>query len=56
MSYQEYFGEIQKIIRTTAEKFVANEISPFIDEWEEGGWFPRELHKKAGDLGIGYPE
>lgn len=59
MSYQEYFGEIQQMIRTTAEKFVANEISPYLDEWEEDGWFPLELHKKAGELGllgIGYPE
>lgn len=56
---QEYFGETQNIVRQNVKKFVAQEILPFVAEWEEDGEFPRELYKKAGDaglLGIGHPE
>ena len=58
-SYQEYFSKEHKMLRTTVEKFVAKEVSPYVDDWEEAGEFPRDLYKKAGDLGIlgiGYPE
>lgn len=41
MSYQQYFGETQCMIRETTSKFVATEISPYIDEWEESGELPR---------------
>ncbi len=57
--YQQYFGETHNMVRETVRKFVAREIKPFVDEWEESGEFPRELYRKAGDagiLGIGYPE
>jgi acyl-CoA dehydrogenase len=57
--YQQYFGETHHMVRETVRKFVAREIRPFVDEWEEHGEFPRELYGKAGDagiLGIGYPE
>ena len=48
MSYQQYFGEIHHMIRETGRKFVAQEILPHINDWEEAGTFPRELYKKAG--------
>jgi len=57
--FQEYFGEIHNMVRQTVQKFVEREISPFVDDWEEKGEFPKELYAKAGDagiLGIGYPE
>ncbi|MCJ7683339.1 MAG: acyl-CoA dehydrogenase family protein, partial [Desulfobacteraceae bacterium] len=57
--FQEYFGEIHSMVRQTVRKFVEREISPFVDDWEEKGEFPKELYAKAGDagiLGIGYPE
>ncbi len=57
--YQHYFGETHNLVRETVRKFVAREIRPFVDDWEEHGEFPRELYGKAGDagiLGIGYPE
>jgi len=56
---QEYFGETQNIVRDNVKKFVAQEISPYINDWEEDNAFPRELYKKAGDaglLGLGHPE
>lgn len=38
--------------RDSMAKFVANEINPFADEWDEAGTFPWELHEKAGALGM----
>lgn len=57
--FQNYFGETQNIVRTSVRKFVAQEILPYIDEWEEANTFPIELYQKAGQagiLGIGFPE
>jgi acyl-CoA dehydrogenase len=45
--------------RASARRFVAREIAPFVDAWDEAGAFPRELHAKAaaaGLLSLGYPE
>ena len=39
--------------------FTKREICPNLDEWEDSGSIPRDLHSKAahaGLLGIGYPE
>ncbi|MGQ0596826.1 acyl-CoA dehydrogenase family protein [Aquabacterium sp.] len=54
-----YFNETHDMARATARRFVEQEIKPHIAQWEEDGSFPRELYKKAGDLGIlgiGHPE
>lgn len=43
----------------TIRKFTAQEITPFINDWDEAETFPKELYKKAADiglLGLGYPE
>ena len=40
-------------------KFTAQEITPFVNDWEENETFPRELYRKAADvglLGLGFPE
>jgi len=58
-AYQEYFGRAHAMVRRSVKEFVDQEIIPFVEEWEENGEFPRELYKKAADvgiLGIGYPE
>lgn len=55
----EYFNESHEMFRNTIRKFIAREIAPYVEEWEEKGEFPDELYKKAGDaglLGLGYPE
>jgi acyl-CoA dehydrogenase len=54
-----YFNETHAMVRETARRFITQEVKPHIDDWEEAGEFPRELYKKAGDLGllgIGFPE
>ena len=54
-----FYNESHHAWREEVKKFVAKEIAPFVEEWEEAGEFPKELYKKAGDfglLGMGYPE
>jgi len=54
-----FYNESHHAWREELKKFVAKEIAPFVEEWEEAGEFPRELYKKAGEfglLGMGYPE
>lgn len=47
------FTEEHKEIRRTITNFVANEVNPYVDEWENEGIFPaHEVFKKAGDLGL----
>ena len=38
--------------RNTVRAFVDKEIAPFVNEWDEAGAFPRELHQKAAAIGI----
>ena len=54
-----YFNESHQIARKSISQFVERHITPYIEEWEEQGTFPRELYQLAGDagiLGIGYAE
>jgi len=46
-------------LRKTVRAFVEREVLPHVDEWEQSGMLPRDLHRKAGDaglLGAGLPE
>lgn len=54
-----YFNETHQQARRSAEQFIAQQVLPYINDWEEAGEFPREIYKLAGNaglLGIGYPE
>ena len=45
-------------VQDAVRAFVEGEIQPHADAWDEAGSFPRELYRKAGDvglLGLGYP-
>ena len=47
------FTEQHNALRQTVQRFVQEEINPYVDEWEEAGIFPaHELYKKAGGLGL----
>ncbi|SIL13748.1 Probable acyl-CoA dehydrogenase FadE [Mycobacteroides abscessus subsp. abscessus] len=49
----------RKALRETVRDFAEREILPNVTEWEREGLLPRELHRKAGDLGLlgpGSPE
>lgn len=39
-------------LRSTVRAFAEREILPHLDDWERDGEIPRELHKKAGALGL----
>ena len=42
----------QEALRETVRRFMATEVLPHLDGWERAGEVPRELHKKAGALGL----
>lgn len=46
------FQEEHGMLRRSVRSWVAKEITPHVEEWEEQGEFPRELFKWAGDLGF----
>lgn len=53
-----FYGPDHEAFRQTIRRFVEREVSPFVDEWDEAGGFPRELYAKTaaiGLLGLGYP-
>ena len=54
-----WYGPEHLALRETLRRFVAKEITPHVDEWDEAGTFPRELYARAADvglLGLGFPE
>jgi acyl-CoA dehydrogenase len=49
----------RQALRETTRRFVEKEVRPHLDEWERAGELPRDLHRKAGELGllgVGFPE
>lgn len=54
-----YFTAEHEQFRDTLRSFIANEITPFVNDWDEAGEFPLSLYGKAaniGLLGLGFPE
>jgi citronellyl-CoA dehydrogenase len=47
-----YFNEEHEMIRQTVKRFCREEIAPFAEEWDHEGIFPREIFKKAANLGL----
>ena len=47
-----YFTEEHDLIRQSVSRFCREEIAPYAAEWDDEGIFPRELFRKAGDLGM----
>jgi acyl-CoA dehydrogenase len=46
-------------LRDTVRRFMNDEVRPHLDDWERAGELPRDLHRKAGAiglLGVGFPE
>jgi acyl-CoA dehydrogenase len=46
------FADEHEQLRATIGRWVANEVAPNVDEWEEAREFPRELYSRAGELGF----
>lgn len=54
-----YYTEDHEAFRDQVRRFVARELAPNIDEWDEAGEVPWSFHKAAADAGLlqlGYPE
>lgn len=54
-----HINESHEAWRKTVRAFVDREIAAHVDEWDEAGAFPRELHRKAAEtglVGLGFPE
>ena len=54
-----FYSEEHHAFRRTVRRFTETEIEPFANEWDEAGTFPRELYKKAAEIGllqVGYAE
>lgn len=50
------FDETHDSFRQTTRQFVEREVAPYHAEWEKAGVVPRELWKKAGELGLLCPD
>ena len=56
---QQYFTKAHDMVRRAIREFIDKEVKPYIEEWEEQGEFPRDIYKKAADIGLlgtGFPE
>ncbi|MCZ2441241.1 MAG: acyl-CoA dehydrogenase family protein [Burkholderiales bacterium] len=54
-----YFTEQHRQFRDNLRRFIAREIVPYADAWEDAGMVPREVMRQMGELGylgIRYPE
>ncbi len=54
-----YYTPEHEAFRDVMRRFVAKEITPYADQWDEAEEFPRELYKKASSIGmlqLGFPE
>jgi acyl-CoA dehydrogenase len=47
-----YYTAAHEAFRDQLRRFVAKEIAPFADRWDEAGEFPRELYAKAAQIGL----
>ncbi|MEC7863599.1 MAG: acyl-CoA dehydrogenase family protein [Bacteroidota bacterium] len=46
------YNENQKMIADMIQQFGKKEITPFLKEWDDNQFFPVEVFKKLGDLGL----
>lgn len=54
-----YFTSEHEQFRSALRDFIATEITPHVNDWDEAETFPRSLYWKASEiglLGLGYPE
>jgi acyl-CoA dehydrogenase len=54
-----FYTPDHETFRDLVRRFVDKEIAPYAHAWDEAGEFPRDLYRKAADLGLlglGFPE
>lgn len=47
-----YYTPEHEAFREQVRRFVAREITPYADAWDEAGAFPRDLYRKAAEIGL----
>ncbi|MEO1262378.1 MAG: acyl-CoA dehydrogenase family protein [Bacteroidota bacterium] len=47
-----YQSEEHQMLRETIRQFITQHVNPHREEWEKMGYAPREIWKKAGELGL----
>lgn len=47
-----FYDPSHEAFRDQLRRFVAREIEPQVDAWDEAGGFPRELYRKASEVGL----
>ena len=47
-----FYVSAHEAFRDQVRRFVRTEIEPHVDEWDEAEAFPRELHRKAAQVGL----
>jgi acyl-CoA dehydrogenase len=53
-----FYTAEHEAFREVVRRFVAREITPHVDAWDEAGEFPRDLYAKAAEIGLiglGFP-
>jgi acyl-CoA dehydrogenase len=53
-----FYTAEHEAFREVVRRFVAREIAPHVDAWDEAGEFPRDLYAKAAEIGLiglGFP-
>jgi acyl-CoA dehydrogenase len=51
--------EAREALRGVAREFTRREVTPYLQQWEDAGEVPRELHRAAAEhglLGVSFPE
>lgn len=54
-----WYREEHRAFQASLRRFVEREIMPHVGEWDEAGEFPRDLYRRAAEvglLGLGFPE
>lgn len=54
-----FLTDERRALQDATRAFVAREVAPYLQDWEDAGEIPRSLHlaaAKAGLLGLGFPE
>lgn len=59
VTHHPIFTDEHEALRASIRRFVATELRPHVEEWEEAGYFPDAVFRRCGELGflgLHYPE
>jgi acyl-CoA dehydrogenase len=59
VSHSPIYTQEHDELRDSVRRYVDKELRPYVDEWEEAGFFPDDVFRRCGELGflgLHYPE